>query len=192
MFSDVAAATIVAMQIIDRSGFYFVEPERRQVLDYYTPWVCKNFSEGDIFLTQNLWNVEKPISFIKARLRKVSKILGGRHWDRHDQANRMPVFAVLTASPHLHMHAFVGVHPMDKLLGTSQGRVRHIQEQFKETLDGVGPCHVEVVRSPGVLAVTHYMTHKQDNAEVLLEVTNLPLPAPMTSHSPAFFLNAAH
>lgn len=180
------------MQIINRSGFHFVEPERRRVLDYYTPWVCENFSEGDIFLTQNLWNVEKPRSFIKARLRKVSKILGGRHWDRHDQANCMPVFAVLTASPHLHMHAFVGVHPMDKLLRTSQGRVKHIQERFKKTPDGVDPCHVEVVKPPGVLAVTQYMTHKQDNAEVLLEVTNLPLTAPMTSHLPAFFLNAEH
>lgn len=168
------------MKQIGKSFGEFIQPESKAVLGHYTPWVSENFTEGDIFLTQNLFKIEKPKSFIKATLRKVASILGGRYWDSHSKGPLMPVFAVITETPHKHMHAFIGVHPMDKLLGTNESRMRDLTEEFQNPRNAP-PCHFELVRSGGVIAVSEYMIHKQDNAEVFLEVTNLPVNAPTTS-----------
>ena len=92
----------------------------------------------------------------------------------------MPVFAVITEIPHTHLHAFVGVHPMDKLLGTNEARLRDLKEEFHNPRNSP-PCHFELVRSGGVPTVSGYMLHCQENAEVFIEVANLPVPAPMTS-----------
>lgn len=168
------------MNQIGKSFAEFLQPESKAVLEHYTPWVSENFTEGDIFLTQNLFRIDKPKSFIKATLRKVASILGGRYWDSHSKGPLMPVFAVITEIPHKHMHAFIGVHPMDKILGTNEKRMRDLAEEFKNPRNAPSP-HFEMVSSGGVIAVSKYIIHMQDNAEVFLEVVNLPIPAPTTS-----------